>query len=286
MTLDNTLMYGLVTASTTMAGGMWLASRPRRWLTHERLSAMMALGAGLLLAVLFFELLPASLHQGDEGRALTWLFGGIVAVMLFERYLAPHLDLVGDEDEVACGHGHTGHHDHDHGEHGHGHVHGYAQEGVAQGEVAHAHLLSHGTACSALGCLMVCTFFDGVAMAAGFTLNFSIGLLVMVGLLAHILPEGMLAAAVVLAAGRSRRLAHRAAIATGAAFLLGLGLPLALGGATGTLGFALPLAAGVLLYVVLAQLIPVALRTANGVPLVLSGAVLFGLLERLLPHSH
>jgi zinc transporter ZupT len=283
MTLDTTLVYGLVTASTTMAGGMWLASRPRRWLTHERLSAMMALGAGLLLAVLFFELLPAALHQGDEGRALTWLFGGILAVMVFERYLAPHLDLIGDEDEVACSHGHGEHPPHDHG---HGHVHGYAQEGVAHGEVTHAHLLSHGAACSALGCLMVCTFFDGVAMAAGFALNFSIGLLVMVGLLAHILPEGMLAAAVVLAAGRSKRLAHRAAIATGAAFLLGLGLPLALGGATGTLGFALPLASGVLLYVVLGQLVPVALRTQTGVPLVIAGAALFGLVERLLPHTH
>lgn len=290
MTFDNTLVYGLVTASTTMAGGMWIASRPRRWLTHERLSAMMALGAGLLLAVLFFELLPASLHQGDEGRAVTWLFGGIMAVMVFERYLAPHLDLLGDEDEVACGHGPHGHdheaHDHPHGPgHDHGHVHGYAQD-VAHGEVAHAHLLSHGAACSALGCLMVCTFFDGVAMAAGFTLNFSIGLLVMIGLLAHILPEGMLAAAVVLAAGRSRRLAHRAAIATGAAFLLGLALPLVLGGATGTLGFALPLAAGVLLYVVLGQLVPVALRTPTGVPLVAAGAMLFGVVERLLPHTH
>ncbi|MEB3329611.1 MAG: ZIP family metal transporter [Candidatus Sericytochromatia bacterium] len=283
MTLDSTLVYGLVTASTTMAGGMWIASRPRRWLTHERLSAMMALGAGLLLAVLFFELLPASLHQGDEGRALSWLFGGILAVMVFERYLAPHLDLLGDEDEATCAHGHGAP---GHEPHGHGHVHGYAQEGVAHGEVAHAHLLSHGAACSALGCLMVCTFFDGVAMAAGFTLNFSIGLLVMVGLLAHILPEGMLAAAVVLAAGRSKRLAHRAAIATGAAFLLGLGLPLALGGATGTLGFALPLAAGVLLYVVLGQLVPVALRTPTGVPLVLAGAMLFGVVERLLPHAH
>lgn len=282
MTFDNTLVYGLVTASTTMAGGMWIASRPRRWLTHERLSAMMALGAGLLLAVVFFELLPASLHQGDESRALMCMFGGILAVMGFERYLAPHLDLIGDEDEASCahgGHGHGDHHD------AHGHVHGYAQD-VAHGEVAHSHMLSHGAACSALGCLMVCTFFDGVAMAAGFSLNFSIGLIVMVGLLAHILPEGMLAAAVVLAAGRSRRLATRAAIATGVAFLAGLALPLLVGGATGTLSFALPLASGVLLYVVLGQLVPVALRTPTGVPLVVAGAVLFGLVERLLPHAH
>ncbi|MEB3283842.1 MAG: ZIP family metal transporter [Candidatus Sericytochromatia bacterium] len=266
MVTDNTLVVGLFTASTTMAGGMWLASRPRRWLTHARLAAIMALGAGLLLAVLFFELLPAALNSGNPA-ALSWLFGGVLAVLLFERYLAPHLNFIGRESgPTTCEHA-SACHDHDQDTHG-------------------AHLLSHGAACSALGCLLVCTFFDGVAMAAGFALEFHVGLLVMIGLLAHILPEGMLAAAVVLAAGSSHQLARRAALATGLAFLLGLALPLALGGATGTLAYALPLAAGVLLYVVLAQLIPVTLRTPTGVPLVVTGAMLFGVVERLMPHTH
>lgn len=268
MATDNTLVVGLFTASTTMAGGMWLASRPRRWLTHERLAAIMALGAGLLLAVLFFELLPAAL-RGDNPAALKWLFGGVLSVLIFERYLAPHLNFIGQDQAVSdCSHS-QGCQDH------------------TETDDHHApHLLSHGAACSALGCLLVCTFFDGVAMAAGFALEFHIGLLVMLGLLAHILPEGMLAAAVVLAAGSSHRLARRAALATGIAFLLGMALPLALGGATGTLTYALPLASGVLLYVVLAQLVPVALRTSSGVPLVVAGALLFGLVERLMPHTH
>ena len=277
--MDNTLVYGLVTATSTMAGGMWLASRPRRWLTHERLSAMMALGGGLLLAVLFFELLPASLEHGGN-NALSWAFGGILSVLAFERYLAPHLGFLSPEG--AHDHGHEPGHPHDHGpDHAHGHGHDHAHD---TGPLAP--LLSHGAACSALGCLLVCTFFDGVAMAAGFALEFQVGLLVMIGLLAHIIPEGMLAATVVLAAGNHARHARRAAIATGVAFMLGMALPLALGGASGSLGIALPLASGVLLYVVLVQIVPIALGTSRGVPLVVAGALIFGLVERLLPHGH
>ena len=299
--MDNTLVYGLVTATSTMAGGMWLASRPRRWLTHGRLSAAMALGGGLLLAVLFFELLPASLEHGGQ-RAFVWAFAGILAVLAFERYLAPYLGFLspaGGHDHA--GHAHVGHdhaqHDHDH--HGYDHDHsGHAHHcevpahGHGHGHDHHhdtaplAPLLTHGAACSALGCLLVCTFFDGVAMAAGFALEFQVGLLVMIGLLAHIIPEGMLAATVVLAAGNDARDAKRASIATGVAFLLGMAVPLLLGGASGSLGIALPLASGVLLYVVLGQVVPVALRTASGVPLVVAGALVFGLIERLLPHGH
>jgi zinc transporter ZupT len=277
--MDNTLVYGLVTATSTMAGGMWLASRPRAWLTHERLSAMMAVGGGLLLAVLFFELLPASIEHGGKS-AFLWAFAGILAVLAFERYVAPHLDFL-SPNQGGDGHGHA--HDHHCDDPGHGHGHGHDHH---HDTAPLAPLLTHGAACSALGCLLVCTFFDGVAMAAGFALEFQVGLLIMIGLLAHIIPEGMLAATVVLAAGNDPKYAHRASIATGVAFLLGMAVPLALGGATGSLGIALPLASGVLLYVVLAQVVPVALRTASGVPLVVVGALVFGLVERLLPHGH
>lgn len=273
--MNSTLAYGLVTASATMAGGMWLASRPRDWLTHGRLSAMMAVGGGLLLAVLFFELLPASLHHGGDA-ALTWAFGGILAVLAFERYLAPRLAFLSPEDASDACHSHG----HAHGAcHGHDHEHDHDESPTAA-------LLTHGAACSALGCLLVCTFFDGVAMAAGFALDFAVGLLVMIGLLAHILPEGMLAATVVLAAGNSAKHAQRAAIATGVAFLLGMAVPLLLGGGAGSLGVALPVASGVLLYVVLAQVVPVALRLPTGVPLIASGALIFAALERVLPHTH
>lgn len=275
------LVYGLVTASTTMAGGLWIASRPGTWLTTERLAGLMALGAGLLMAVLAFELLPASVEHGGP-HVFGWLFAGVVAVLVFERYLAPRLTFLTPAVHPHHSHPHHAHDHHDGHEHAHEHSHDDPHD---HGPAA---LLSHGAACSALGCLLVCTFFDGVAMSAGFAVSPQVGFLIAIGLIAHMLPEGVLASTVVLASGNSAKLARRAAIATGLAFLLGMVVPLMLQGVVGVgmMTVVLPFAAGVLLYVVLGQLMPVALRTANGVPLVIAGALIFGIVERLLPHSH
>ncbi|MFN3429541.1 MAG: ZIP family metal transporter [Candidatus Sericytochromatia bacterium] len=267
----DSLIYGLVTASTTMAGGLWIASRPRTWATQSRLAAMMSVGAGLLLAVVAFELLPVSVAHGGH-HAFSAVFAGVLAVLLFERYLAPRLTFL--NPKVVDDHGHA-HHDHDHA-HDHDHSHDHDP----------GHLLSHGAACSALGCLLVCTFFDGMAMVAGFHVSAQVGFLVALGLIAHMLPEGVLASTVVLASGNSAKLARRAAIATGVAFLLGMLVPMVVGNAFGLMTLVLPFTAGVLLYVVLGQLMPVALRSASGVPLVIAGALVFGIVERLLPHAH
>lgn len=267
MAMDQSLVYGVVTASTTMAGGLWVASRPRAWLTQARLAQMMALGGGLLLAALFREMLPESLAHGGS-HALSWIFAGVMAVLLFERYVAPRLSFL-DRTPVPGG-------CHDH-ESGHDDAH---TDGASKA------VLSHGAACSALGCLLVCTFFDGVAMAASFGVSAEVGVMVAVGLVFHMLPEGVLASALVLASGHSAVWARRAAVAVSVCFVLGLLVPGMMGVALGDMAMALPFAAGILLYVVLGQLLPVALQERNGVPLVVAGVVIFEVLSRLLPHSH
>ena len=134
-----------------------------------------------------------------------------------------------------------------------------------------------------MGCLAVCTFFDGVALSASFAAGSSIGLLVLLGLLMHLLPEGVLAASVTLAAGASQKTARRAVLAVGFAFLLGAAMPMLLGGWT---IYALPLAAGILLFVAFAQLIPASAGSRAGTWLVLSGGLLFWIISRLIGHAH
>lgn len=275
------LVYGLVTAGTTVAGGLWVTSRPRTWLTQTRLSAMMALGAGLLLAVACFELMPEGFLHGGS-LAFPALFAGIFMVLLFERYLAPRLGALFPADtrahDAACDHAHGhGHHHHDEPALDHHHAHD-----AACGH-AHAPLLSHGAACSALGCLLVCTFFDGIALASGFAVSAQVGIILAVGLTLHMLPEGVLASSVVLASSQSKLLARRAAIAAGASFLLGILAAHALGA---FLSLALPFACGVLLYVTLGQLVPVALRAPRGLGYMALGAAIFLGIIQLFPHSH
>ena len=123
------------------------------------------------------------------------------------------------------------------------------------GEETHPEALLDPSAASlALLGLGVHTLFDGVAIAAGFMVSPTLGVLLFVAVVLHKVPEGFAIASIVLATGRSRR----AALLAGAT----LGL-MTIIGATGTtlfagnhVGYALALSAGVTIYVAASDLIP------------------------------
>ena len=109
--------------------------------------------------------------------------------------------------------------------------------------------------------LGVHTLFDGVAIAAGFMIGTSLGVLLFLAVLVHKLPEGFTVASIMLASGHSR------ARALGAAGLLSA---LTMLGALATafvarhhVGYALALSAGVTIYVAASDLIPEVNREAD-----------------------
>jgi zinc transporter ZupT len=117
------------------------------------------------------------------------------------------------------------------------------------GEETHAGaILKPAAAYLAILGLGVHTVFDGVAIAAGFMVARTLGLLLFLAVLLHKVPEGFTVASITLASGRSR----------GAALLAGT----ALGVVATTLlagrhvGYALALSAGVTIYVAASDLIP------------------------------
>ena len=115
------------------------------------------------------------------------------------------------------------------------------------------HTVTTAISISALAGLLMHTFVDGVAIAAGFTVGPELGALVFIGVVLHKLPEGLAIASLFLAAGQSPRVAVAAAGALGLTTLVGvlatsLMQPLADHG--------LPLAAGVTLYVAASNLVP------------------------------
>jgi ZIP family zinc transporter/zinc and cadmium transporter len=98
------------------------------------------------------------------------------------------------------------------------------------------------------------TLFDGVAIAAGFLIDPTLGLLLFLAVLLHKLPEGFTVASIILASGRSRAAALGGGVVLGACTLLGALATEFL--AHGHAGYALALSAGVTIYVAASDLIP------------------------------
>lgn len=106
---------------------------------------------------------------------------------------------------------------------------------------------------SALVGLLLHTFVDGVAIASGFAVGTSLGVLVFVAILLHKLPEGLAISSLFLAAGSTRARALTAGASLGLATVIG-GLMTETVGTIGTYGLAV--AAGVTLYVGASNLVP------------------------------
>jgi zinc and cadmium transporter len=186
----------------------------RRDWPRQYLNYFVALGAGYMLAVTFLDILPESVRLGGESAFLFILIGYFL-IHLFEHTVAPHFHF---------------------------------------GEETHSEEVSHHHARTTLLLgLAIHTFFDGVAIAAGFLVSTWLGAVIFVAVFLHKLPEGFTVASVVLASGKGKRNALLAAGLLGAATLAGVLLTSAL---QGQLRYALPLAGGVTLYVAATDLLP------------------------------
>lgn len=185
------------------------------------LQYFLALGAGYMLAVAFIDVIPASVRLAGEG-ALLFVLLGFFLVHLFEHTIAPHFHF---------------------------------------GEETHTDEMSHhGARNTVLLGLVIHTFFDGVAIAAGFLVSIWLGAMIFVAVFLHKLPEGFTVASVVLASGQGRRNAILAAGLLGAATLLGVLLTSVL---QSQLKYALPISGGVTVYVAATDLLPEVNREPN-----------------------
>ena len=192
----------------------------REW-PRKFLQYFVALGAGYMLSVAFVEVIPESVRLVGESALLSVLIGYFL-IHLFEHTVAPHFHF-GEETHQE-------------------EVHGFhARNTVLLGLAIH-------------------TFFDGVAIAAGFLVSTWLGAVIFVAVFLHKLPEGFTVASVMLASGQGKPSAVRAAGLLGAATLAGVLLTSQL---QSQLKYALPLAGGVTVYVAATDLLPEVNREPN-----------------------
>ena len=122
------------------------------------------------------------------------------------------------------------------------------------GEETHVEaFLRPGMAYTALGGLLVHTFFDGVAITSGFLVSRWLGTVISGAILLHNIPEGFTISSVMLAAQQSRRAGFYAVAGLALSRIVGI---LAMSAARREVKAGLALSAGVTLYVAASDLIP------------------------------
>jgi zinc transporter ZupT len=172
-----------------------------------------ALGSGFMLGTVFMEMFPESIALTKAAPMLVLL--GYVIVHMFEHTFASHL--------------HFGEETH--------------QDEVVNPVVG----------ISALVGMLVHTFFDGVAIGAGFIVSQSMGFLIFLAVLLHKIPDGFTISSIVITSGHSSKAALAAATSLGASTLIGV-LAVHLFG--GNVAYALPISTGSTLYVAATDLMP------------------------------
>lgn len=185
----------------------------RRW-ERRYLRYFVALGAGFMLATSLVEMVPESVELRGRSAAFLVLVGYLL-IHFFEHTVSPHFHF-GEEthrDEFVDAHK------------------GY----------------------SVLIGLIIHTFFDGIAIASGFIVSTGLGWIIFLAVFLHKIPEGFTVSSVMLASGRSRKIAWGASVMLGAATLAGV---MAMAQFRHQVGIGLPLSAGVTIYVAASDLIP------------------------------
>ncbi len=180
---------------------------------RKSLRYFIALGSGFMLGTIFFEMFPESIALTKNAPLL--VLAGYFIVHIFEHTFASHLHF---------------------GE-----------------EIHHDELMNPVVGISALVGMLVHTFFDGVAIGAGFIVSEGVGVLIFLAVLLHKIPDGFTISSIAITSGRSPKSALGAATALGLSTLLGvLAVHIVGGGVT----YALPISTGSTLYVAATDLMP------------------------------
>ncbi len=251
-------LLGVIAALANVLGGLFLFPSNSINYSKKFLRYLVGIGAGFMLAVVFVEILPKTLSLWTEGKPnfeeavvlpMLLLLGGYLLTQFFEHTIAPHFHL-GSEFHSDS-------------------------------------MISSKSAYTAIGGLTIHTFFDGVSIAAASSLSFAAGLLVFLAIFLHKLPEGFTVASLLLAAGKSKKEVIWATSLVGLTTLIGILFIALIGERIGfTVLYALPVSAGVTLYVAASDLIPEVNHHGGKNPtislVVFAGVALFFLLHYLL----
>lgn len=292
------MTLGLILLATLLAGvgSVWVAASLIRLGVGKASSRiqehhLLSFAAGALLATAFVHLLPEAMEMQTVSphSLFAVLLGGLVVFFLLDKAEIWH-----------HGHEHSDSHDHPHG---HGHEHSPT---TSHAHHHHSHTPPTGT-WSILASDSVYCFGDGILIASAFLVDWRLGLIAALSVLAHEVPHHMGDLAVLMGRANNKECAagttgarppQTAAIVklsiAGAVTMLGglLGYLLLSLLSDSLLPYFLVVAASSFVYVALADLIPQlqmklsGKQTAIQVAWLLAGMALVALVSSTLHHEH
>jgi zinc and cadmium transporter len=174
----------------------------------------LAFGAGFMLALVLIGVLPVVFGSGGAA-------GATAGLVVLAGYVLVHV-----AQHVITPHFHFG---------------------------VETHRVGPEAGYSALVGLTLHAFFDGVAIASGFLVSWSLGVAFFLGVMLHKLPEGVTVSSIMLASGLGRRRAIASGGILGIATIIGA---LVTEAVAPLAHYGLALAAGVTLYVAASNLVP------------------------------
>ena len=165
------LSLALVAGLADVLGGGLIAGRLR--LSGRSLIYLLGLGGGFMLAAALLGRLPEAMEATPAAPLL--VVTGYLVIFACENLFSTHAHEHDHALEPAV--------TDEHKEHGHALVGDLCCEPDAP--------ISNAASLAALAGLLIHTFFDGVAIAAGFELRESVGILMFLAVLLHKIPEGL-----------------------------------------------------------------------------------------------
>ena len=221
------------------------------------LQYFISFGAGVLIVLVFFDFLPHALNtEITLYNSIILILAGFLVNAFAEIGIIPRLKFLNrllPDKKHDC-------HQHD-------------------SEHVHYHLLSSSVGCSAVGCLILCAFFDGIRLASASLLGMEMSIIMSIGLLFHLLPESVTVVGIGLSSGFSRKSLLRIILVFCLAFLGGYQLFFLLSHVHHLHNFVLPFALGLFVYLCCVHFIPMVIKLKTKKWFFIGAGVYFVLLQ-------
>ena len=228
-----------------------------------QLTKIIAFGAGFLSTFVLVEILPHTFKESSQlSTTILLIICGFIINAIAERWILPKLSFLNrllPKEKHKCS------------QHDAAHV--------------HYHLLPPYMGCSAMGCFILCAFFDGIRLNSGLLINPQATVLISIGLLFHLLPESITIVGIGMSSGFSRKTLGRIITLFCLSLMAGSASFFILSELQSLESIALALAAGLFIYVCSIHLIPVTIKIKQ-IKWLLTGigtCLLLILTEQLIP---